>query len=88
MLVGKKSRYVRQAVRPPSRTIEAGKSTEILAKVYIKRISEKKGKDLQVWGEGTHTKSLFSKVDELDVQELLAEDGNGTAIDHIGDRAA
>ena len=33
VLVGKKSRYVRHAVKPPSRTIEAGKSTEILDKV-------------------------------------------------------
>jgi hypothetical protein len=34
VLVAKKSRYVRQADNPPSRTIEAGYSTEIFSRVW------------------------------------------------------
>lgn len=34
VLVAKNSRYVRHAVNPPSRTIEAGYSTEIFSRVY------------------------------------------------------
>jgi hypothetical protein len=34
VLVAKKSRYVRQAVKPPSRTIDAGYSTEIFSSVW------------------------------------------------------
>jgi hypothetical protein len=33
VLVGKKSRYVKQAVKPPSRTIDAGYSTDIFSSV-------------------------------------------------------
>jgi hypothetical protein len=33
VLVAKKSRKVRQAVKPPSRTIEAGNSTDIFSNV-------------------------------------------------------
>lgn len=34
VLVAKKSKYVKQAVSPPSRTIDAGNSTDIFSRVY------------------------------------------------------
>lgn len=50
VLVAKKSRYVRHAVSPPSRTMEDGNSTEIFSSVYqaISMISHiKKGGNLR-----------------------------------------
>jgi len=34
VLVAKKSRYVKHAVSPPSRTMDAGYSTDIFSRVY------------------------------------------------------
>lgn len=87
VLVGKKSRYVKHAVSPPSRTIDAGKSTEILARVYICYVSVCTQRALTFQREGPYTESLLGKINELDVQELLAQDGNGTPINHISYRA-
>ena len=66
VLVAKKSRNVKHAVSPPSRTIDEGNSTDIFSKVW-----SKVSRFLKFVGLYTYTQSLLSEVNEIDLYQLL-----------------
>ena len=78
VLVAKKSRNVKQAVSPPSRTIDEGNSTDIFSKVW-----SQVSRFLKFIDQDTYTQSLLSEVNKVDLYQLLTQDGDCATVDDI-----